>query len=103
MIWLITEPSFVFWLLRHAQRSRTVIASASRRGDSAGVPVDWVRALHGLAREAGCVPGFVPSGVGVAAEAPGPTPGQVEAPVTRAIENWINGLGNLEALRSESI
>ncbi|MBI3877503.1 MAG: efflux RND transporter permease subunit, partial [Verrucomicrobia bacterium] len=39
----------------------------------------------------------------VQAEAPGMTPEQVEALVTRPIETAINGLGYLESLRSESI
>ncbi|MDB6129884.1 MAG: CusA/CzcA family heavy metal efflux transporter, partial [Verrucomicrobiales bacterium] len=48
-------------------------------------------------------PNFVPPQVGVQAEAPGLSPEQVESLVTRPIENAINGLGNLESLRSESI
>lgn len=48
-------------------------------------------------------PNFVPPQVVVQAEAPGLSPEQVEALVTRPIENAINGLGNMESLRSESI
>ena len=48
-------------------------------------------------------PDFVPPQVTVQAEAPGMTPEQVEALVTRPIETAVNGLGYLESLRSESI
>ncbi|MBI3882621.1 MAG: efflux RND transporter permease subunit [Verrucomicrobia bacterium] len=48
-------------------------------------------------------PDFVPPQVTVQAEAPGMTPEQVEALVTRPIETAINGLGYLDSLRSESI
>src|SRR4051812_25321034 len=48
-------------------------------------------------------PDFVPPEVVVQTEAPGLTPEQVESLVTRPVEGAINGLGNLEALRSESI
>jgi Cu/Ag efflux pump CusA len=48
-------------------------------------------------------PNFVPPEVVVQTEAPGLSPEQVEALVTRPIENTINGLGKLESLRSESI
>src|SRR3954453_13293126 len=48
-------------------------------------------------------PNFVPPQVTVQTEAPGLSPEQVEVLVTRPIESTINGLGNLESLRSESI
>src|SRR5215212_8543330 len=48
-------------------------------------------------------PDFVPPEVVVQTEAPGLTPEQVESLVTRPVESAINGLGGLEALRSESI
>jgi CzcA family heavy metal efflux pump len=48
-------------------------------------------------------PNFVPPQVEVQTEAPGLSPEQVEVLVTRPIENIINGLGNMESLRSESI
>src|SRR5262252_11062022 len=48
-------------------------------------------------------PDFVPPQVTVQTEAPGMAPEQVETLVTRPIENAINGLGNQEALRSETI
>jgi CzcA family heavy metal efflux pump len=48
-------------------------------------------------------PNFVPPQVVVQTEAPGLSPEQVEALVTRPIENTINGLGNMASLRSESI
>ena len=48
-------------------------------------------------------PNFVPPQVVVQAEAPGLSPEQVEALVTLPIEHTINGLGNLESMRSESI
>ena len=48
-------------------------------------------------------PNFVPPQVTVQTEAPGLSPEQVEALVTRPVENTINGLGNLASLRSESI
>src|SRR5438067_3872273 len=48
-------------------------------------------------------PDFVPPQVVVQTEAPGLTPEQVETLVTRHVEGAINGLGNLEALRSDSI
>ena len=48
-------------------------------------------------------PDFVPPQVVVQTEAPGLSPEQVEALVTRPLEAAINGAGNLESLRSESI
>jgi CzcA family heavy metal efflux pump len=48
-------------------------------------------------------PNFVPPQVVVETEAPGLSPEQVETLVTRPIEATINGLGNMESLRSESI
>ncbi len=49
------------------------------------------------------LPNFMPPQVQVQAEAPGLSPEQVEALVTRPLENTINGLGNMASLRSESI
>src|SRR3954468_7614043 len=48
-------------------------------------------------------PDFVPPQVTVQTEAPGLAPEQVETLVTRPIENAINGLGNQDSLRSETI
>ena len=48
-------------------------------------------------------PDFVPPEVTVQTEAPGLTPEQVETMVTRPVEAAINGLGNEESLRSETI
>lgn len=48
-------------------------------------------------------PDFVPPQVTVQTEAPGLAPEQVETLVTRPIESAINGLGNQESLRSETI
>ena len=48
-------------------------------------------------------PDFVPPEVTVQTEAPGLAPEQVEQLVTRSVETAINGLGNQESLRSESI
>ena len=48
-------------------------------------------------------PEFVQPQVTVQAEAPGLAPEQVEALVTRPIEGVLNGVGNLESIRSESI
>src|SRR5580704_4498053 len=48
-------------------------------------------------------PNFVPPEVVVQTEAPGLSSEQVEVLVTRPVENTVNGLGNLESLRSESI
>ena len=48
-------------------------------------------------------PDFVPPQVSVQTEAPGLAPEQVEQLVTRPVETAINGLGNQESLRSESI
>lgn len=48
-------------------------------------------------------PEFVPPQVTVQTEAPGLSPEQVETLVTRPLENAINGLGNQESLRSETI
>ncbi|MGA2557316.1 MAG: efflux RND transporter permease subunit, partial [Verrucomicrobiota bacterium] len=49
------------------------------------------------------LPNFVPPEVEVETEAPGLSPEQVEILVTRPLESTINGLGNMAALRSESI
>ncbi|HEY0548753.1 MAG TPA: efflux RND transporter permease subunit [Verrucomicrobiae bacterium] len=48
-------------------------------------------------------PDFVPPQVVIQTEAPGLSPEQVEALVTRPVETAVNGLGRMEALRSESI
>src|SRR5271169_1506396 len=48
-------------------------------------------------------PEFVQPQVTVQAEAPGLAPEQVESLVTRPIESVLNGAGNLETIRSESI
>lgn len=48
-------------------------------------------------------PDFVPPQVTVQTEAPGLAPEQVETLVTRPIESALNGLGNQESLRSETI
>lgn len=48
-------------------------------------------------------PDFVPPQVTVQTEAPGLTPEDVEQRVTRPLETALNGLGNEEAIRSESI
>jgi CzcA family heavy metal efflux pump len=48
-------------------------------------------------------PDFVPPQVTIQTEAPGLTPEQVEVLVTRPVETAVNGLGNQESLRSESI
>ena len=48
-------------------------------------------------------PDFVPPQVTIQAEAPGLAPEQVEQLVTRPLESAINGLGDQESLRSESI
>ncbi len=48
-------------------------------------------------------PDFVPPQVTIQTEAPGLSPEQVEALVTRPVETAVNGLGNQESLRSESI
>jgi Cu/Ag efflux pump CusA len=48
-------------------------------------------------------PEFVQPQVTIQAEAPGLSPEQVEALVTRPIENSVNGVSDLESVRSESI
>ena len=48
-------------------------------------------------------PNFVQPQVVIQSEAPGLSPEQVEALVTRPIETAVNGLGDMESLRSESI
>jgi CzcA family heavy metal efflux pump len=49
------------------------------------------------------LPNFVQPQVSIETEAPGLSPEQVEMLVTRPIETTVNGLGNMESLRSESI
>ncbi len=49
------------------------------------------------------LPDFMPPQAEVQTEAPGLSPEQVEMLVTRPLENAINGLGNMDSLRSESI
>src|ERR1051325_2233162 len=48
-------------------------------------------------------PNFVQPQVVIQSEAPGASPEQVEALVTRPVETMVNGLGDMESLRSESI
>ena len=48
-------------------------------------------------------PEFAPPLVVVQTEAPGLSPEEVEALVTRPVENAVNGAGNLESVRSQSI
>jgi CzcA family heavy metal efflux pump len=48
-------------------------------------------------------PDFAPPQVVVQTESPGLSPEQVEALVTRPVENALNGAGGLESIRSESI
>src|SRR3954470_15137222 len=48
-------------------------------------------------------PNFVQPQVAIQTECPGLAPEQVELLVTTPIENIINGLGDMESLRSESI
>lgn len=48
-------------------------------------------------------PDFVPPQVVIQTEAPGLSPEQVELLITRPLETGINGLGDMESLRSESI
>ncbi len=48
-------------------------------------------------------PNFVQPQVVIQSEAPGLSPEQVEVLVTRPVETMINGLGDMESLRSESI
>src|ERR1051326_6172864 len=48
-------------------------------------------------------PNFVQPQVVIQSEAPGLSPEQVEALVTRPVESAVNGLGRMESLRSESI
>ena len=48
-------------------------------------------------------PDFVPPQVTIQTEAPGLTPEQVEQLVTRPIEATVNGVGNMDSIRSESI
>src|SRR5258707_9038012 len=48
-------------------------------------------------------PNFVQPQVAIQTEAPGLSPEQVEALVTQPIEAAVNGLGDMESLRSESI
>jgi Cu/Ag efflux pump CusA len=48
-------------------------------------------------------PNFVQPQVVIQTEAPGLSPEQVEALVTRPVETAVNGLGNQESIRSESI
>src|SRR6516162_3867097 len=48
-------------------------------------------------------PDFVQPQATVQTEAPGLSPEQVEALVTRPVESVLNGAGNLESIRSESI
>lgn len=48
-------------------------------------------------------PDFLPPQVVIQTEAPGLSPEEVEQLVTRPVENAVNGAGNLDALRSQSI
>jgi CzcA family heavy metal efflux pump len=48
-------------------------------------------------------PEFAPPQVVIQTEAPGLSPEEVEALVTRPIENAVNGAGNLASIRSESV
>jgi Cu/Ag efflux pump CusA len=49
------------------------------------------------------LPDFVPPQVSIQCEAPGLSPEQVEALVTRPIETAVNGAGHVESVRSQSV
>src|SRR5260370_40465941 len=60
--------------------------------------------IYALARSKYDVyPEFAPPQVVIQTEAPGLSPEEVEALVTRPVENAINGVASLESIRSESI
>src|ERR1700686_1277188 len=48
-------------------------------------------------------PEFAPPQVGIQTEAPGLSPEEVESLVTRPVENAVNGVADLESIRSQSV
>jgi len=62
-----------------------------------------LRLLCRQERQAGRFSKLCPTQVVIQTECPGLSPEQVEALVTRPIETLVNGLGDMESLRSESI
>lgn len=84
------------WIVHRSLRFRGVVISLACLVLVYG---GWVAAHAKL----DVFPNFVPPQVTVQTEAPGLTAEQVELLVTRPLENAINGLGNQESLRSETI
>jgi len=84
------------WIVQFSLRFRGVVAALACVLTGYGI----YTAAHA---KLDVLPNFVPPEVEVETEAPGLSPEQVEVLVTRPLENTINGLGNMAALRSESI
>ena len=84
------------WIVHFSLRYRSVVVALACLLTGYGIYI----AAHA---KLDVLPNFVQPQVEVETEAPGLSPEQVEILVTRPLENTINGLGNMAALRSESI
>jgi len=84
------------WIVQHSLRFRGLVAAIAFMVIAYGASI----AMH---TKLDVLPDFVPPQVEIQTEAPGLAPEQVETLVTRVIEETINGGGDIETVRSESI
>ena len=83
--------------------ARRVLHQVSRRRDCAGVCRDYLRDQYAAHAKLDVFPEFAPPQVVIQTEAVGLASEQVEQLVTRPIELAVNGVANLESIRSQSI
>ena len=86
----------LFWIVSHSLRFRGIVLALALALLGYGSFVAWHSRLD-------VFPEFAPPMVVVQTEAPGFSPAQVEALVTRPLETALNGTPQLANIRSESI
>src|SRR5512136_892612 len=84
------------WLVSHSLRFRAVVIALALAVVAYGV-------FTAARTKLDVFPEFAPPMVVIQTEAPGFSPGQVEALVTRPLETALNGTPQLASIRSESI